>query len=68
MRAIYLPLPSDVEAAVFKLASAELRHPKSQAVVLLCEALRARGLLAPEPPVGAVASTTSAGARERRAQ
>jgi hypothetical protein len=49
-RAMYLPIPPDVDDALSRLAEQELRHPKDQATVLLMEGLRQRGMLAPEPP------------------
>ncbi len=48
-KAFLLRIHPEVMAAIERLASAELRSANAQAEVLLREALRRRGLLAPSP-------------------
>ena len=42
---IIVPLARDEAQIILELALKEFRHPREQARLLLCEALRARGLL-----------------------
>jgi hypothetical protein len=49
VRSMYLPLPTEAHEALVRLAEQKYRHPKDQAVVLLLDSLRQRGLLPAEP-------------------
>jgi len=42
---INVPLARDEAQMILELARKEFRHPREQARLLVCEALRARGLL-----------------------
>jgi hypothetical protein len=49
---LYLKIPTPTFEILAKLARTEMRHPREQAQWLICEALIARGLLAPPAPHG----------------
>lgn len=43
---ISIPLARDEARLIIELARKEFRHPREQARLLICEALRARGIVA----------------------